>query len=47
MYYILAYTPGGQPIGAVERYAGKAAKAIRRLLPRFGEQNGAAEPAAA
>ena len=45
MYYVLAYKPGGQQIGALERYAGKAAKALRRLLPRFGDQD--APPAGA
>lgn len=39
MYYVLAYTPGGQPIGALERYAGKAAKAIKGLFPRFGDKD--------
>ncbi|MES2120483.1 MAG: LPS export ABC transporter permease LptF [Pseudomonadota bacterium] len=39
MYYVLAYKPGGQPIGALERYAGKAAKAIKGLLPRFGDKD--------
>lgn len=34
MYYVLAYKPGGQPIGALERYAGKAGKALRKLLPK-------------
>jgi lipopolysaccharide export system permease protein len=33
MYYMLAYVPGGQPIGALERGAGKALKAITRRLP--------------
>ena len=33
MYYTLAYVPGGQPIGALERVAGKALKAITRRLP--------------
>lgn len=41
MYYVLAYKPGGQPIGALERYAGKAGKAIKGLLPRFGDGEGA------
>ncbi|MEO6224972.1 MAG: LPS export ABC transporter permease LptF [Sphingomicrobium sp.] len=36
MYYVLAYQPGGQPIGALERAAGKVAKAIRGLLPSAG-----------
>ncbi len=33
MYYTLAYVPGGQPIGALERVAGKALKAITKRLP--------------
>ena len=33
MYYTIAYVPGGQPIGALERGAGKAWKAITRRLP--------------
>ncbi|HEV2747816.1 MAG TPA: LPS export ABC transporter permease LptF [Allosphingosinicella sp.] len=32
MYYTLAHKPGGQPIGALERVAAKAGKAVRRLL---------------
>ncbi|WP_419809785.1 LPS export ABC transporter permease LptF [Sphingomonas sp.] len=35
MFYVLAYVPGGQPIGALERGFGKAAKAITR---RFGRR---------
>ena len=34
MYYTLAYVPGGQPIGGLERIFSKAAKAIGRMLPR-------------
>jgi lipopolysaccharide export system permease protein len=37
MYYVLAHKPGGQPIGALDRIAGKAAKLVRRLMPKFGE----------
>lgn len=33
MYYVIAYVPGGQPIGALERVAGKAMKALRRFIP--------------
>lgn len=33
MYYTIAYVPGGQPIGALERGAGKALKAILGRLP--------------
>jgi lipopolysaccharide export system permease protein len=35
MYWTLAHKPGGQPIGALERIASKAAKGIGRIL-RFG-----------
>ena len=34
MYWTLAHRPGGQPIGALERAAAKAGKAIARLFPR-------------
>ena len=46
MYYVLAYKPGGQPIGALERFAGKAAKivrnaaAVRRRRKRRGGGDG-------
>lgn len=33
MYYTIAYVPGGQPIGALERVFATAGKAIGRLLP--------------
>ncbi|WP_286771612.1 LPS export ABC transporter permease LptF [Sphingomonas sp. 66-10] len=33
MYRTIAYVPGGQPIGALERVAGKAWKAVVRYLP--------------
>ena len=32
MYYTIAFVPGGQPIGALDRVAGKATKAIRNLF---------------
>ncbi len=35
MYYVLAYVPGGQPIGAIEKRTDKAAAWVRRRL-RFG-----------
>jgi lipopolysaccharide export system permease protein len=35
MYWTLAYKPGGQPIGGLERAAAKVRKAIGRLL-QFG-----------
>ena len=34
MYYTLAYVPGGQPIGAIERVAAKAGAAIKRTFGR-------------
>lgn len=33
MYYTLAHVPGGQPIGALERVAGKAWRVISKRLP--------------
>lgn len=33
MYYTIAYVPGGQPIGALERAFSKIAKAIARRMP--------------
>ncbi|MBJ6121524.1 LPS export ABC transporter permease LptF [Sphingomonas mollis] len=33
MYYTVAYVPGGQPIGALERVFSKAGQAIMRRLP--------------
>ncbi|TCP33349.1 lipopolysaccharide export system permease protein [Sphingomonas sp. BK235] len=33
MYYTLAYVPGGQPIGALERFFGKAWAMVARYLP--------------
>ncbi len=33
MFYQIAYVPGGQPIGAIDRVFGKLAKAIGKLLP--------------
>jgi lipopolysaccharide export system permease protein len=35
MYYTIAHVPGGQPIGALERVAAKAAQKIRALLGVF------------
>ncbi|MGZ2412774.1 lipopolysaccharide export system permease protein [Sphingomonas sp. F9_3S_D5_B_2] len=34
MYHVLAHKPGGQPIGALERGAAKAWRAIRSLFPK-------------
>lgn len=36
MFYVVAYVPGGQPIGALERIADKAAKSVRRLARLAG-----------
>ncbi len=33
MYYTIAYIPGGQPIGALERFFGKGWKLVVRYLP--------------
>ncbi len=35
MYYVVAHVPGGQPIGALERVAAKAAAKIRATLTMF------------
>ena len=35
MYYTVAHVPGGQPIGALERVAAKAAQRIRALMAIF------------
>ncbi|SNS19873.1 lipopolysaccharide export system permease protein [Sphingomonas laterariae] len=37
MYYTIAFVPGGQPIGALERWAAKAGKALKRWWP-FGRR---------
>jgi lipopolysaccharide export system permease protein len=34
MYHVLAHRPGGQPIGTLERAFARAAKSVRRLIPR-------------
>jgi lipopolysaccharide export system permease protein len=46
MYWTLAYKPGGQPIGALERFAARIAKGIGRLL-RFLRREPVVQPAAA
>jgi len=33
LYYQLAYVPGGQPIGALEKWFAKLAKLVMKLLP--------------
>ena len=37
MYHVLAHRPGGQPIGALERFFGGIAKLFRSMLPRRRE----------
>jgi lipopolysaccharide export system permease protein len=37
MYHVLAHRPGGQPIGALERFFAKIAAVFRSLLPRRRE----------
>ena len=37
MYHIAAHVPGGQPIGALERFADKSGKAIRKFF-HFGKR---------
>jgi len=32
---VLAHLPGGQPIGALERFFAKVARAARNLLPKY------------
>ncbi|QIK79960.1 LPS export ABC transporter permease LptF [Sphingomonas piscis] len=34
MYHVIAHKPGGQPIGALERFFAIVAKSVRRLLPQ-------------
>jgi lipopolysaccharide export system permease protein len=34
MYHTLAHKPGGQPIGALERFFDKTAKAVRGMVPK-------------
>jgi lipopolysaccharide export system permease protein len=34
MYHVLAHKPGGQPIGALERFFAVAAKRVRGMMPR-------------
>ena len=34
MYYVVAHRPGGQPIGALERFFARVAKLTRRLVPK-------------
>jgi lipopolysaccharide export system permease protein len=34
MYHVLAHHPGGQPIGALERFFAKVARLARGMLPK-------------
>ena len=34
LYFVIAFVPGGQPIGALDRWAGKAVAALRKLVTR-------------
>ena len=43
MYYTVAHVPGGQPIGALERVAAKAAQKIRAMLSMFQRKPRAVE----
>jgi lipopolysaccharide export system permease protein len=45
MYWILAYRPGGQPIGALERAFAKIARGMGRILRLGGGGRGEAVPA--
>lgn len=46
MYYQVAFVPGGQPIGALERWFAKAVAALRRFFSRRGSRQLAAARAA-
>ncbi len=37
MYHVIAHKPGGQPIGALEWFAAKAARRARSLLPKSAD----------
>jgi lipopolysaccharide export system permease protein len=37
MYHVIAHVPGGQPIGALEVFASKAGKSLKKLF-RFGRR---------
>ena len=37
MYHVLAHRPGGQPIGALERFFAKGARLVRGMLPKARE----------
>jgi lipopolysaccharide export system permease protein len=42
MYHVLAHRPGGQPIGALERFFARTAKFARGLVPKPRDARGAA-----
>jgi lipopolysaccharide export system permease protein len=42
MYHVLAHRPGGQPIGALERFFARTAKFARGLVPKPREATGVA-----
>jgi lipopolysaccharide export system permease protein len=42
MYYTVAYVPGGQPIGALERVSDSVVRKVRKLLARRRHATGAA-----
>ncbi|MDR6847405.1 MAG: LPS export ABC transporter permease LptF [Sphingomonas sp.] len=46
MFYTIAFVPGGQPIGALERVFSKLGKAIGRLMPGRRDANRSKEAAA-
>lgn len=37
MYHVLAHKPGGQPIGALERFSARTVKLVRTMIPRRSE----------
>ncbi|MEO7468884.1 MAG: LPS export ABC transporter permease LptF, partial [Sphingobium limneticum] len=47
MYYTIAYVPGGQPIGTLERFFSKGAKMVGRWLPGARPKQDEAEEATA
>jgi lipopolysaccharide export system permease protein len=42
MYYTLAFVPGGQPIGALEKFFAKAWKSVAKYLPGRRKRKAAA-----
>jgi lipopolysaccharide export system permease protein len=34
MYHVVAHRPGGQPIGALERFFARIGKSVKRLIKR-------------